>query len=55
MESPQPVEPKGIACPKCGCRDLRVFQTRKHAGGKVVRIRLCRYCQRKIITTERAT
>ena len=34
---------RGIACPACGCRDLRV-QTTRRAEGMIVRYRVCRNC-----------
>ncbi len=34
---------RGIACLKCGCRDLRV-QTTRRAEGMIVRYRVCRNC-----------
>lgn len=33
----------GIACLKCGCRDLRV-QTVRRGEGLIVRYRVCRHC-----------
>ncbi len=43
---------KGISCTKCGCRDLRVLQTKRHTGGKIMRKRQCRNCGRVLITYE---
>lgn len=34
---------KGIACPVCGCRDLRV-QTTRRGEGLILRYRVCRSC-----------
>lgn len=34
----------GIACPKCGCRDLRVIRTER-GNGVIVRRRECRHCR----------
>ena len=34
---------RGIACPKCGCRDLRV-QTTRRQDGLILRYRVCRHC-----------
>ena len=42
----------GIACPKCGCRDLRVRHTRKLPGDRIRRYRSCRHCGRHITTVE---
>lgn len=44
---------RGIECPRCGCRDLRVYNTRR-VGRVVRRIRVCRHCGRRVITTEKA-
>jgi hypothetical protein len=33
----------GIACPVCGCRDLRV-QTTRRGEGLILRYRVCRNC-----------
>jgi transcriptional regulator NrdR family protein len=45
-------EPKGIACPNCGCRDLRVDYTRPVVNGRR-RVRKCRHCGRRVVTNER--
>lgn len=46
-----PEQPKGLECPSCGCRDLRVYYTRpRHK--YILRVRLCRHCGRKIATRE---
>ena len=34
---------RGIACPACGCRDLRV-QTTRRGEGLILRYRVCRNC-----------
>lgn len=44
---------RGIACPICGCRHLRVIYTRRALGGKLVRRRECRFCGKRITTWER--
>ena len=50
-----PVAPaKGIRCPGCGCRDLRVVYTRKNMVNRIKRVRECRYCHRRIVTFERS-
>jgi len=41
----------GIVCPRCGCADLRVLNTR-HAMGRIIRYRLCRHCERRVVTYE---
>lgn len=43
----------GIACPRCGCRDLRVIYTRHQRGGRIRRRRECRHCGRRITTDEK--
>ena len=43
----------GIACPSCGCRDLRVWRTRPLSDGRIRRERKCRNCGRLVLTTER--
>jgi hypothetical protein len=42
---------RGIACPVCGCRDLRV-QTTRRADGMIVRYRVCRHCGGRKTTIE---
>ena len=44
---------EGIECPRCGCRHLYVVYTR-HRGKKVLRLRECRHCGRRIMTYEQA-
>ena len=41
----------GLTCPRCGCADLRVLNTR-HSLGRIVRYRLCRHCGRRVTTYE---
>jgi len=43
--------PLGLTCPKCGCADLRVLNTRQSMG-RVIRYRQCRHCGRRVITYE---
>lgn len=42
----------GICCPKCGCQHLRVVATRKWVQDKILRVRRCRNCGKKVRTTE---
>jgi len=42
----------GIACPKCGCRDLRVQDT-DPLDGMIRRYRVCRHCGHHKTTFER--
>lgn len=45
---------QGIKCPRCHCRDLRVYGTRKE-GSRIKRYRECRRCGHgPIITYEYA-
>jgi transcriptional regulator NrdR family protein len=46
--------PRGLECPRCGCRHFRVIYTRAAWGGRIVRRRECRHCGRRITTHERA-
>jgi len=48
-------EPKGLACPQCGCRHFFVVYTRRATNGRIIRRRECRHCGRRISTTERLT
>ncbi len=43
---------KGIACPKCGCRDWRVRNTQPITEG-IRRYRICRHCGHTRRTVER--
>lgn len=47
-----PPEPRGIECPNCGCCDLRVWSTRKQPCGRILRVRICRHCDRRVPTWE---
>lgn len=47
------VEPRGVRCPDCGCGHLPVLYTRHLEGGRVRRVRQCRHCGRRVLTTER--
>jgi len=46
-----PDEPASLACPRCGCEDLRVLNTR-HSRGRIIRYRECRHCGRRMTTYE---
>lgn len=51
---PLPLTTRGIQCPSCHCRDLRVNGT-KRIGTRIMRYRYCRHCgQGPIITYEEA-
>ena len=43
----------GIACRKCGCRDLRVYYTRPAGQSQIKRVKLCRHCGTRVVTYER--
>jgi DNA-directed RNA polymerase subunit RPC12/RpoP len=47
------VDERGIACPKCGCRDWRVRNTVPQADS-IHRYRLCRNCGHTRRTVEKA-
>lgn len=43
----------GLACPNCGCRDLRVIKTRHNIeGSETSRRRVCRHCGTRVTTME---
>ena len=42
---------EGIECPRCGCRHLHVVYTR-HRNKRILRVRECRHCGRRIKTYE---
>lgn len=48
-------EDKGLRCPTCHCRDLRVYRTVRLRGDRIRRVRICRHCGRRMVTTERRT
>ena len=53
--APPPAPPpplQGIACRRCGCRDLRVVYTRRRRTG-ILRRRQCRWCGHRVVTYER--
>lgn len=52
-ESGELEEVIGVSCPDCGCEHLPVYYTRRRRGGKIIRVRICRHCGRKVLTTER--
>jgi transcriptional regulator NrdR family protein len=49
----QVAQKHGIECPRCGCRHLYVVYTR-HRMKKILRVRECRHCGRRIKTYEQA-
>jgi len=44
-------DPEGLACPNCGCRDLRIVALTGLRGG-CQRVRRCRNCGRELHTRE---
>jgi len=47
---PLPYLTQGVKCPKCQCRDLRVYGTRRE-GARIKRYRECRHCGHAPIIT----
>jgi hypothetical protein len=45
----------GIACPRCGCQDLRTTKTMRVRDGMIRRYRSCRHCGRTMTTHEVTT
>ncbi|MFV0442869.1 MAG: hypothetical protein ACK5Q5_04775 [Planctomycetaceae bacterium] len=43
---------KGLVCPDCGGRSLRVLYTRRVTGGRIRRRRVCRDCGQRLTTYE---
>jgi len=43
---------RGLRCPRCGCRRLRVVYTRRVRNGRIFRCRECRDCRRRMVTCE---
>ena len=54
MQENRSQEKRGLECPKCGCKDLRVVYRRAKPGGRVLRRRECRHCGRRMSTYEKA-
>ncbi len=51
-KTPEPdARARGLECPRCGCRHLYVVYTRQRSK-KILRVRECRYCGRRIKTYE---
>jgi transcriptional regulator NrdR family protein len=45
--------PRGLVCPRCGCRHFEVVYTRASFGAKIIRRRECRHCGKRITTWEK--
>ena len=43
---------RGIECPKCGCRHFHTTHTEPLRDGRIRRRKVCRHCNRKIVTFE---
>ena len=54
MQKDRAKEPRGLECPKCGCRHLYVVYTRATIQSRVMRRRECRHCGHRMTTYERA-
>ena len=50
MPDPRPPQ-SGVVCRTCGCRDLPVYYTRRR-NGRIIRVRECRNCGRRMMTRE---
>ena len=44
--------PRGIVCPKCGCRHFETTNTEPLRDGRIRRRKQCRHCGRKLVTFE---
>jgi transcriptional regulator NrdR family protein len=44
--------PRGIECPRCGCRHFEVTNTEPLRGGRIRRRKRCRHCGHRIVTYE---
>lgn len=44
-------ESGGVACPRCGCRDLRTDKTIQQKT-RTIRYRHCRHCGHKVLTKQ---
>ena len=44
---------RGLFCPHCRCRDLRVVKSVPIKGGYQIRTRQCRHCRTKVQCSER--
>lgn len=50
----QNLGPRGLQCPKCGCRHLHVIYTRETIQNRLRRRRECRNCGHRITTYEQS-
>jgi transcriptional regulator NrdR family protein len=53
MKRDQPPQtPRGIECPKCGCRHFYTTHTEPLRDGRIRRRKICRQCGRRVVTFE---
>ena len=53
MKHDQPPQaPRGIECPKCGCRHFYTTHTEPLHDGRIRRRKMCRQCGRRVVTFE---
>ena len=52
-EHPVEDQARGLECRRCGCRHFFVIYTRRASGGRLIRRRECRYCGKRITTSEK--
>ena len=45
--------PRGLICPRCGCRQFYTTHTEPMRNGVIRRRKTCRHCGRRIVTYER--
>ena len=50
--SSQPPADVGLVCRWCGCKHFYVIYTRRALGGKLIRRRECRNCEKRVTTVE---
>jgi len=46
--------PLGLECPRCGCRHFYTTHTEPLRDGRIRRRKVCRHCDRRIVTYEAA-
>lgn len=44
----------GIQCPKCGCRDFRVYGHAAGTSTAVMRYKRCRHCGHRVLTSTKS-
>jgi len=53
-EAKPPEEERGLVCTRCGCRHFWVVYTRPASRQRIMRMRECRNCGRRVPTYEEA-